>query len=366
MFAYIAGAAEDNLTLADNRQALGEYGLIPRVLRSVGDRNSEVELFGRRYAAPCGIAPLGLAALMAYRGDLALARAAVRARAPMILSGASLIRLEEVAETSPDVWFQMYVPGEPARISALIERVRRARIKTLVVTVDVCVAANRENLLRAGFETPLRPSLRLAWEGASHPRWLFGTFLRTLVDVGMPHFENGLAVRGAPLISRKAERDFGAREDLNWQHLKLIRRLWTGPLVLKGVLHADDVRLAREAGVDAVIISSHGGRQLDGAIGSLRALPSALEAAGEMPLMIDSGFRRGSDVLKAVALGARMVFVGRPMLYAAVVAGEAGVARALALLRAEIERDMALLGVRRLAELTPDHVRHRVVGPATA
>jgi L-lactate dehydrogenase (cytochrome) len=158
-------------------------------------------------------------------------------------------------------------------------------------------------------------------------------------------------------LSRNVEREFGARDHLGWDHFTHIRRRWSGPLIVKGLLHADDVRLARKHGADGVIVSNHGGRQLDGAIGALRALPAAVEAAGNMPVMIDGGFRRGSDVLKALALGARMVFVGRPLLYAAVAAGEAGVALAIERLRAEVDRNMALLGLERLNAISPDFVR---------
>jgi L-lactate dehydrogenase (cytochrome) len=233
----------------------------------------------------------------------------------------------------------------------------RAKIETLVVTVDVCVAANRENFIREGFSTPLRPSLWLAWQGLTHPRWLIDTLLRTMVTRGVPHFENSHAARGVPIISRSAERDFGARDRFTWQHIAHIRQQWKGRLIVKGLLHADDVRLARGYGVDGVIVSNHGGRQLDGTIGALRALPGALEAADDMPVMIDGGFRRGTDILKALALGARMVFVGRPFLYAAVAAGEQGVRLAIERLRGEVNRNMALLGLERLSAISREYVQ---------
>jgi L-lactate dehydrogenase (cytochrome) len=177
--------------------------------------------------------------------------------------------------------------------------------------------------------------------------------MRTLLVHGLPHFENAGAQRGAPLVARDVTRDHAGREHLDWNALKDIRRRWTGPLVLKGVLHPDDARLARAAGMDGVVVSNHGGRQLDGAVAPLRVLPQIAEIAGPMVVMADSGFRRGTDVLKALALGARVVFVGRPMNYAAAVGGEAGVAHAIGLLRAEIHADMGLLGINRLDELGP-------------
>ncbi|GAB7544691.1 hypothetical protein CS8_043660 [Cupriavidus sp. 8B] len=206
--------------------------------------------------------------------------------------------------------------------------------------------------IRAGFSTPLRPSPRLAWDGLTHPRWLFRTFLRTLAD-GMPHFENLFAERGAPIVSRTVDRDFSQRDHFDWSHVARIRQRWQGNLVLKGILSADDTLLAREHGVDGVILSNHGGRQLDGAVSPLRVLPAAIDVAGEMPVMLDGGVRRGSDVVKALALGARMVFVGRPFNFAAAAASRAGVAHGISLLKAEVDRNLAMLGVTTPAAVTP-------------
>jgi L-lactate dehydrogenase (cytochrome) len=345
IFGYVAGAAETRASLHANRDAFGDWAFVPRVLRNVAGRSQATTLFGREWAAPFGIAPMGIAALSAYDGDRVLARAAAAAGIPFVLSGTSLTRMEDVMGVAPGSWFQAYLPGDTARIDALIERVRRAGVRTLVLTVDIPVAGNRENNIRAGFSTPLRPSLGLAWDGLSHPRWLLGTLARTLLARGMPHFENSFAERGAPVISRHVERDFSRREHLDLSHAARIRCAWAGELVIKGVLHPGDVAAARELGADGVILSNHGGRQLDGAVSPLRMLPRAVEAAGGMPVMIDGGIRRGSDVLKALALGANFVFLGRPFNYAACVAGEPGVARAITLLREEIDRNLAMLGV---------------------
>ena len=243
--------------------------------------------------------------------------------------------------------------GRCDEITALIERVARAGFETLVITVDSQVAGNRENNIRTGFSTPLRPSLRLAWDGMTHPRWLFGTMLRTLLRHGMPHFENNYARRGAPIISPNVLRDYSDRGHLNWEHFRLIRRLWKGPLVIKGILDKADAIASRDAGADGIIVSNHGGRQLDGAVAALRVLPGIAAACSEIPVMIDGGVRRGTDVLKALALGAKCVFVGRPFGYAAAVAGAAGVSHAIGLLSAEVDRDMAMLGIPDLRELGP-------------
>lgn len=357
IFAYISGAVEDNQSLAENRRAFAELAFRPRVLAGVAQRDLSFELFGRRYAAPFGLAPMGISALSAYRGDVVLAQAAAQAQVPAIMSGSSLIRLEEVMAAAPHTWFQAYLPGEMAQIDGLLDRVEAAGVQTLVITVDTPVAANRENNVRAGFSTPLKPSLSLAWQGISHPRWLLGTFARTLLRHGMPHFENNYAKRGAPILSPNVLRDFSDRAHLNWTHIAAIRRRWQGSLVIKGILTPEDALLAREHGADGIVVSNHGGRQLDGAVAPLRVLPGIVRAVPALPVMLDSGVRRGTDVLKAIALGARCVFVGRPFNYAASVAGEAGVAHAIDLLRTEVSRDMAMLGATRLANITAACVR---------
>jgi len=358
IFAYYSGGVETNQSLRDNRSAFQELGFVPRALANVAGRSTETSLFGERYAAPFGIAPMGLSALSCYRGDIVLARAAEQAGIPMIMSATSLIRLEEVKQAAPKAWFQAYLPGTTERIEALIDRIAAAGHTNLVVTVDVAVLANRENNIRAGFATPLKPSLRLAWDGITRPRWTVGTFLRTLAKHGMPHFENSFAERGAPLLSSTVLRDFVARDNLDWSHVELIRRRWKGKFILKGILSKTDALLARSHGVDGIMVSNHGGRQLDGAVSPLRVLPEIAEAiGGSMPVMLDSGVRRGTDVLKALALGADFVFVGRPFLYAAAVGSDAGVLHAAKLLQEEVQRDMALLGVSSVDQLGPEHLR---------
>lgn len=360
IFGYVNGAAEDNHTRDDNRLVFNEFGFKTRVLRNVSARTQSVELFGQHYAAPFGIAPMGINALSAYRGDIVLARAAAAVDIVSIMSGSSLIPLEEVAAAAPSTWFQAYLPGDPERIAALLARVARAKFQTLVVTVDIPVSANRENNIRTGFSTPLRPSLRLAWDGLIRPRWLFGTFARTLLRHGMPHFENSFATRGAPILSASVLRDFSARDHLDWTNLAQIRAQWQGHLVVKGILSVEDAVKARQIGVDGVILSNHGGRQLDGTVSPMRILKDVVAALGpHYPVMVDGGFRRGADILKAIALGARMVFVGRPFNYAMAVAGDAGVAHAIRLLREEVDRNMAMLGAESCGSLSPDLLVHK-------
>ena len=359
IFGYVEGATENNLSLRDNRAVFEEILFRPRVLVDVSGREQSVELFGTRYASPFGIAPMGICALTGYRGDLAQALAAKKAGIPMVLSSSALIPMEEVAAAAPGTWFQLYVPRHEAAVDALVDRVARAGIEVLVVTVDSAVVPNRENNVRNGFKTPLQPDLRLLWDGLTHPRWSLTTFLKTIVKHGIPHFENNTAERGASLIAKNVERDFSGREYLDWNAIRRMRQRWQGPLVLKGILHPDDARRAGEVGADGLIVSNHGGRQLDGSLSPLRALPQIVDAAGRLPVMIDSGFRRGTDILKALSLGARAVFVGRPFNYAGAIAGEAGVAHAIKLLRDEIHADMGLIGINHLCELNPDFLYRR-------
>ena len=352
IFGYISGGVETNASLDGNRSAFNEWEFLPRVLINTKARHQKTTLFGRTYDLPFGFPPMGATALAAYRGDDSLAKVAAELNTVMIQSGASLTPMEHVKEVGPTAWFQAYLPGEPDIIIPLVERAQATGFQTLVLTVDVQVPANRENNVRAGYSSPLKPSLRLAWDGITRPRWLFGTFARTIMNHGMPHLEN-MGFPRIPILGN-IERPRMSRDGLDWKHVELMRKIWKGNLVLKGVLSRHDVRIARESGVNGIMVSNHGGRQLDGTISPFRALPGARAEAGNMTIMMDSGIRRGTDVLKALAMGADFVFVGRPFLYAASIAGEAGVRHAAKLLREEISRNMAMLGISTVQEMTRD------------
>jgi len=358
IFGYVSGGSETDASLRGNRAVFDEIGFVPRTLTDTSRRSLTTTLFGQTYDAPFGFAPMGGSSLVAFQGDIVLARVAAQNNVPMITSGASLTALEDVRKAGRTSWFQAYLPGEADVITALVERCARAGYETLVLTVDVQVAANRENNVRNGYNAPLRPTMGLAWECLKRPNWLLGTFVRTLLTQGMPHYEN-MGPR-TPLISSSGARSTGRRDQLSWRHVELMRRLWKGKLVLKGVLNREDTRIACASGVDGVIVSNHGGRQLDGAAAPLRVLPEVVAEAGGMTVMLDSGIRRGTDILKAVALGAQFVFVGRPWLYAAAIAGGTGVHHAFKLLRDEVDRDMALIGIASLAEMTPALLRPAV------
>src|SRR5712671_2007872 len=357
LYGYIAGAVETDAALADNHRAFAEYGFVPRVLNDVSGRNQTTTLFGKSYASPFGIPPMGSSALCAYRGDIVLTRAAATANVPMILSASSLITLEDVRRENPDTWYQAYLAGVPSRIEPLVDRVAAAGYDTFVVTADVPVPPNRENNIRNGFQVPLAITPQVAWDTVTHPHWLFGTWARTVKNYGMPHFENMDAMRGPPVLAKNLMRNIGHRDQLAWKHVELIRRRWKGKLVVKGLVSPADARIARESGVDGLMLSNHGGRQLDYTMSGLRTLPEIAAESKGMTIMVDGGIRRGTDVIKALALGAHFVWIGRPFLYAAIAGGEPGVQRAIKLLHAEIDRDLALLGIRSLSEITPDLVR---------
>ncbi|HEY1609432.1 MAG TPA: alpha-hydroxy acid oxidase, partial [Paraburkholderia sp.] len=351
IYGYVSGAAEDHRTFANNRAAFDRWMLHPRMLTGVAQRSQEVDLFGVRYSAPFGIAPMGLAGLCAHDGDLSLARAAAAERVPFVLSAASTVPLETVAAAAPGSWYQGYLSADRATIAPLLARIASAGYRVLVVTVDVPVAAQRENELRNGFSVPLRPSARLVLGGLARPRWMVSTFARTLATRGIPHFENFTAHRGGQIITGATGDHRNGRAALSWPDIAWIRSQWGGQLVIKGILRPDDARRAREAGADGIVVSNHGGRQLDGAIATLDVLPAIAAAAGDLAVILDSGVRRGTDVLKALSLGARFVLIGRPAMYGLAVGGEAGVRHALALLRREIDVDLALVGCARVEDL---------------
>ena len=355
VYGYVAHGTETETTLRSNRAVFDEWRFVSRVLVGVEDRNAETTLFGHCYAQPFGIAPMGGSALVAYNGHLVMAKAAAEANIPFILSANSIIPMEEIARANPAAWFAAYQSPNREAIEGMVARVERAGIAVLVLTTDVPVGSNREADARAGFGFPIRPNLRLTTDVATHPRWAAGVLARTFLRRGVPHIVNLEADGGPNLFSRQVKQ-IAAHEALSWDHVQLMRKLWRGPFVLKGLLSPADVAQARKYGVDGVILSNHGGRQLDHAVTPLHVLRDAIAAARGMTVMIDSGFRRGTDILKALAMGASFVFVGRPFLFAAAYASEVGVRHAIGLLTKELDKDMALMGMRRIDDITMENL----------
>lgn len=356
IYQYVAGGVETGRGISGNFEAYQQYAFLPRMFRDVSGRDQSTGLFGKHWRHPFGIAPLGGASFVSYRADMHLARAARLMDVPMILSASSLIRLEDVIAENPDAWFQAYLAGDQPRIDRLIGRVEQAGYQTLVVTGDTPMLGNREHNTRSGFSMPIRITPKVMWQSATSPRWLLGTVAKTYLRHGAPHFENTDAERGPPMMSNKV-RNTHARDKLNWTHVEAIRRRWKGNLVIKGLMTPADAFIARDCGADAVILSNHGGRQLDYTVPPLHTLPEIAAGKGTMKVIIDSGIRRGTDVLKAMALGADFVFLGRPFLYASVVGATAGIEHAMHILRDEIDRDMALVGVTTPAALNKSYLR---------
>ena len=350
---YVAHGSETETSLRTNRAAFDHWRFVTHNLVGVTERVQKVTLFGREYASPFGIAPMGGSALVAYDGHKVMARAAAEANVPFILSANSIIPMEEIARANPNAWFAAYQSPNRQAIEGMVERVARAGIVVLALTTDVPIGSNREAEKRVGFSFPIRPSPRLSWDVATHPRWMVGVLGRTFLKRGIPHIVN-LEPNGGPGLFSSKVKGIAAHEALSWEHVRLMRELWKGPFVLKGLLSPGDVAQAREHGVDGVIISNHGGRQLDYAVSPIQVLHEAVVEARGMTVMVDSGFRRGTDVLKALALGAQCVFVGRPFLFAAAYAAQPGVQHAISLLAKEIDRDMALLGTRHIDDIRPE------------
>lgn len=350
---YLERGAEDDVTMTANRAAFERIHFEPRTLVDVSGRSLKHELFGKTYAAPFGIAPTGAAGLYCFEADIALARAAAQAGVPFVLSTASFVAMERVAkEAEGSKWFQLYMSKDREAAERLVRRAFDAGYEALVVTTDVPVGANREYNLRNGFAIPFRINARNMLDGLLHPRWLVQVFLRTLLSSGVPRFQNVDSNVGGRIIAKDLSAFRARRDALDWSDMEWLRTIWPRKLLIKGVLVADDARLALQHGVDGVVVSNHGGRQLDGARAAIDALPAIVDAVGgRMPVLFDSGVRRGADIVKALALGADFVFTGRATLYGASAGGEAGVVRALELLRSETERVMALIGCRTVAEL---------------
>lgn len=356
IYGYVHGGSEDQSSLRANRAAFARWRFLPRPLVDVSARDQSVQLFGVRYAAPIGISPMGVAGLCGYEGDIAMAQAARQAQVPYVLSAASTTPLERVVQANPDTWYQAYLPARPEVIQPLLERVSNAGVRVLVVTVDVPIASTRENELRNGFSIPLRLSPKLVWGGLIRPRWMAATFARTLWRQGIPRFENFTAQRGGRIITAAKGDHRAGRASMTWAEIAWIRERWQGKLLVKGVLRAADAGRARGIGVDGLFVSNHGGRQLDGAVASLDALPAIAAAAPGLAILLDGGVRRGTDVLKALALGAHAAFIGRPAMYGLAAGGREGVHHALRLLSREIDVDLALLGCPAVAGLNHEFI----------
>ena len=348
---FIEGGTDDEVGLVTNEQAFRQARIVPRYLVDVTSRDQSTSLFGRSYSSVIGIAPTGMAGLFRRGADLMLAQAARDANVPFIMSGASTASIEDLGKLAPDHgWYQLYSAKDQSISEDMIKRAGDAGLKTLVFTVDVPEGSNRERNTRNGWGRPLKLNWSTKLEALKHPAWML-EWLRH----GTPYVDNW--AKYAPAKDADSVADFVAsqnRAPMTWKHVERYRELWKGNFVLKGIMHPDDAVRAHSLGVDGLMVSNHGGRQLDNAPSPVQVLPAIRDAVGDrMTLMLDGGIRRGLDALIALCSGAKFCFVGRPTLYGVTAGGMPGAALALKIFRREIDISMAQMGATRIDELGP-------------
>jgi L-lactate dehydrogenase (cytochrome) len=357
VFDFVEGGAGDERTVARNRAAFERLLFRPRALVDVSKRDQATVVLGERVATPVIVSPTGMAGLCWPKGEVAAARAAQDAGTIYTLSTHSSCSIEEVAAGAPGpLWFQLYVWQNRDLTRSFVERARVAGYRALVLTVDVPIISRRERDIRNGFTIPPRITVRNALDTLRRVGWmrrvLFGPRLTLANLVGAPGAPRTDIVTLGGVANRQVD------PSVAWADLAWFRSLWQGPLVLKGVLTAADARRAVDHGVDGLIVSNHGGRQLDGTPASIEALPEIADAVGDrIEVLLDGGVRRGADVVRALALGARAVMVGRPYLYGLAAGGSAGVRRALDILAGEVDHTLALVGVPRSGDVDRTVVR---------
>ncbi|MDQ4104607.1 MAG: alpha-hydroxy-acid oxidizing protein [Actinomycetota bacterium] len=356
VFDYADGAADNELSLRRAREAFSKIEFQPSVLNDVSNTDTGCDILGRHSTLPFALAPIGFTRMMHHEGERAVASVAQQVGIPYALSTLGTTTIEAVAEAAPEArkWFQLYIWRDRAPVADLVARAAAAGYDTLILTVDVPVAGARLRDVRNGLTVPPTISLRTFLDGASHPHWWFNLLTtEPLTFAGFTSTEGNVA----DLINRVFD------PSLNMGHLEWLRSIWTQSLVVKGVQSVADARRVVDAGADAVLLSNHGGRQLDRAPVPLELLPEVVEAVGERAeIFVDTGILDGADVVAAIALGARAALVGRAYLYGLMAGGQRGVARAVEILAAEVQRTMQLLGVTSVGDLRPSHVRLRPRG----
>jgi len=359
VFDYIDGAADDELTKARNTQSFDEIDLVPDVLAGVERIDTSCTILGRKSALPLILSPTAVQRAFHWQGELAVARAAQKFGLWFGISSLATRSIEEIAAlTDGPKLFQLYVHKDEGLNTHMIERCRQAGFDALALTVDTIVSGKRERCLRSGFTTPPRFTPASVWSYATRPRWTLNYVLRE--KFRLPNLDTHVQAGSGEAVSIADYFNTMLDPSLDWAKAEAIREQWGGTFVLKGVMSAGDARRAVEIGADAIMVSNHGGRQLDGSRAPFDQLPEIVDAVGgKIEIICDGGVRRGTHVLKALASGADAASGGRLYLYALAAAGQDGVERALAILQDEIERGMRLMGVSRLDQLTPDRLRRR-------
>ena len=359
VFDYIDGGAEDELTLARNSEAFRRLEFRPRVLRDVSRVDTKTTLLGRELEMPLVLAPTGFCRMADPAGELAVARAAERAGLPYTLSTLSTRSIEEVAEVSDGrKWFQVYVWRDRGLLKEMLERASAAGYEAIVVTVDTAVLGRRERDVRRGFTLPPKIGLETLIDGALHPGWTWA-FVRA-EPISFSNVTGRSVADGTDPVTLSEYINSQFDPSLSWDDIDWFRSNWDGPIVLKGVQTVEDALLAAERGVEAIALSNHGGRQLDGAPPPLELVAPVADAVGDrVEVICDGGVRRGSDIARAVALGARACMAGRAYLYGLGAGGERGVDHVLAQLRQGLERTLALIGAPSVHDLSADLVRWR-------
>lgn len=362
LFEFVDRGSEAELALRGNREALDRVRLWPRGLVDVSERNTRTTLFGRTMAQPFAIAPTGAAGLLWHHGEIALARAAAAQGVPFTLSTASITSMEDVADQAGGrLWFQLYMWPDRRMSYQLLDRVKAAGYEALLVTIDTVVSPKRDYNHRNGFSVPIRINRRNALDVALHPRWMLSVMARYLLTSGIPRHQNYPEALRRSLMERPRHvRGTPKNETLTWEDLRELRKRWQGPLLVKGVIHPEDARAAMNCGADGVVVSNHGARNFDPGIAAIDALPAVAEAIGDHgTVLVDSGFQQGSDIVKALSLGANAVLLGRAPLYGVAAGGEGGVTRILQILADDVDRTMAFMGCRSIAELGPHCIARR-------
>lgn len=352
IYDYLEGGADDEYALSENEKRIRDIKLLPHYLVDISSRSHQVQIFGKTYAEPFGIAPMGMLGMVRKDGDLLLASVAHEKRIPFILSGASNASIEQAAQTCPGAWLNFYPCKNPRIEQDLLRRATQAGIETLVVTVDVPIHSKRERNIRSGWVRPYKPTPAVILESLRHPSWV-ADYLRH----GLPVMKNFLPYAPAGIDARGLTAFYAGEVPTRhgWDMVARLREQWPGNLVLKGILHADDARRAAQAGVDGIIVSNHGGRQLDRSVAPIDALPRIADAVGgRIAVMYDSGVRRGADLVVALSLGARLCFTGRAAAYGLAAAGMDGARRAVEILRGELDITLGQIGCADVAALNRD------------